>query len=168
MHVCICRNCKNTKQTFTTVKPHSWKRKLIEWDKSIRILNTNDLPTAGASLPHWLFWEDTEVGSALKTSDFPEQVLHVAHQLGTLRKGTDSSEILHILSVVTLLFFQQETNQQWAHFPPESSRRWTIKTETRMSFSQVLDCPGSALCSYTPDCCRGWEVCAVTHQDKKE
>lgn len=60
----------------------------------------------------WLFWEDTEVGSALKTLDFPEQMLHVAHQLGTLRKGTDSFEILHVLSVVTLLFFQQQTHQK--------------------------------------------------------
>lgn len=89
MHLYICRKYKKTKKTFATVKPHSWKRKLIDWDKSIRILNTYVLPAAAASLPHWLFWEYTEAGSTLKTLDFPEQVLHVAHQLGTSRKGTD-------------------------------------------------------------------------------
>lgn len=110
MHLYICRKCKKPKKTFATVKPHSWNRKLIDWDKSIRILNTYVLP-AVASLPHWLFWEYTEAGSALKTLDFPEQVFHVAHHLGTLQKETDYFEILHTLSVVTPLFFQWETNQ---------------------------------------------------------
>lgn len=51
------------------------------------VISSHVLPAA--SLPHWLFWEYREAGSALKTLDFPEQVLHVAHQLGTSQKGTD-------------------------------------------------------------------------------
>lgn len=109
---------KKPKKTSATVKLHSCRRKLIDWDKSITILNPYDLPPAAASLPHWLFWENTELGSALKPLDFSEQMLHVGHQPGTLRKGTDSLEILHSLSIVTLLFFQQETKQKGAQFLP--------------------------------------------------
>lgn len=53
-----------TKQTSATVKPHSWKRKFTDWDKSNRILNIYDFPAAAPSLPQWLFWEDTEAGRA--------------------------------------------------------------------------------------------------------
>lgn len=81
----------------------------MDWDKSVRSLN--NYVSSAASLSHWLFREYTGAGSALKTLDFPEQVLHAAHQLGMLQKGIDDFEISHILSAVTLLLFQQETNQ---------------------------------------------------------
>lgn len=122
-------------------------------------------------LPHWLFWEDTEVSSALKPPDFPEQMLHVAHQLSTLRKGTDSLEILHILSVVTLLFFQQENPKMSSVSPQRAAGGEELRQGQENSLSQVLDCAGSALCSWQmshPSLLqRVIGLCKVTHQDKK-
>lgn len=159
---------KKAKKTFATVKSHSWKRKWIALESSILIIFLLCCKSAPlAFLGGHRGWQ------CLENTGFSRASVSCCSPSWYIKEGNWFSwDITFTISSNTTALLTGNKTKMSSVSPQRVAGGEQLRQGQDNSFSQVLDYPGFALCSW--EMFHPWllqrviGLCKVTHQDKKE